>query len=789
MHILVLTDRDWTHPQGGGTGTNLYGQAARWLDWGHRVTVIACGYPGAVAHEQLGRLTIHRIGGRVTVFPRTLWEQARNFVPDADVVLEVINGITFMTPLWLRSPRVALVHHVHRGHYAAELGTVGRVAALFLETLPLKLAYRRTQFLVVSESTAGEVEQLGIPAERIAVNYNGVEASVLTPGERAPEPTLLYLGRLKRYKRLEVVLDTVQRIPGVRLEVAGAGDYHDELVRGIDARGIGDRVRVHGHVSEERKRQLLQRAWVNVTASSAEGWCLTVLEAAACATPTVAIAAGGLRESVVHGRTGLLAQDGEQFVDATRLLIEDADLRARLGAAARERAEHLSWERTAAATLDVLREQHESAASAPTLRERLQRSDSVRAIALAGAVMTANLIALAFTIVFARLLGASGYGDLAALVSAFLILSVAGSALQLTVAREVSAARADDDPAPTRGIRRWVRRLSAISLAVAIGAVILRRPLAEVIGVDAAWAAAAAPVAGCVWLVLCVQRGALQGYGKYRLVATSVVGEALGRLLIGLLLVAIGWGVTGAFLGLVLSIAITGLLLAAPLESILPAPEDEGEADTMRLRTLFGRSWAPVIALALLAVIQNVDVIVVQHESPGAFAGSYAAAAVAAKAIIWLAIGLGLYLLPEVARRASLGLDARPMLRRTLVLIAAVSLPILVVYTFFAEPLLELVYGSSLSAAASALPWLAVAMTLLACAYLSVQYLLALRRSAFLWVLALAAVVEPFLLRGVGAEMHAIAFALLGLQLAVAGVTLVMCLRFSTVLRSDRELA
>src|SRR3954449_3077674 len=74
VHILVLTDRDWTHPQGGGTGTNLYGQVSRWLGWGHRVTVVSCSYPGAAPVEEHGALTMRRIGGRSTVFPRAIWK-------------------------------------------------------------------------------------------------------------------------------------------------------------------------------------------------------------------------------------------------------------------------------------------------------------------------------------------------------------------------------------------------------------------------------------------------------------------------------------------------------------------------------------------------------------------------------------------------------------------------------------------------------------------------------------------------------------------------------------------
>src|SRR3954465_14607374 len=152
VHILVLTDRDWTHPQGGGTGTNLFGQVSRWLAWGHRVSVIAAGYDGAEPVERIGELTMYRVGGRSTVFPHTIWRQWRGLVPDADVVLEVINGVTFLTPIWLRTPRVALVHHIHRDHYAAEMGRAGQVAALVLETVPLKLFYPDVPFLTVSHA-------------------------------------------------------------------------------------------------------------------------------------------------------------------------------------------------------------------------------------------------------------------------------------------------------------------------------------------------------------------------------------------------------------------------------------------------------------------------------------------------------------------------------------------------------------------------------------------------------------------------------------------------------------
>jgi glycosyltransferase involved in cell wall biosynthesis len=358
LHILVMTDRDWTHPQGGGTGTNLFGQISRWVAWGHQVSVIACTYPGSAPFERFGdRLEVHRLGGRSTVFPHAIWRQWRGLVPDADVVLEVVNGITFLTPLWLKTPRVTLVHHIHRDHYRRELGRLGPLAAFLLETAPLRWLYRRSRFLTISHASAHDIAAHGIPLERIDVGYIGVELDAFAPGQRAATPELLYLGRLKRYKRVEVVLDALEAVPEATLHIAGDGDHRPALEAEIAARGLAERVVMHGHVSEEEKLALLQRAWVNLTASSAEGWTLTVMEAAACSTPSAALAVGGLVESIDDGRTGLLAADSAGLAAATRRLVRDGELRERLGRAALERAAEFTWDRTARESLDVLMDQ------------------------------------------------------------------------------------------------------------------------------------------------------------------------------------------------------------------------------------------------------------------------------------------------------------------------------------------------------------------------------------------------------------------------------------------------
>jgi glycosyltransferase involved in cell wall biosynthesis len=363
LHILILSDRDWTHPQGGGTGTNLYGQVSHWLDWGHRVSVISCSYPGAAPVERIGALTLHRVGGRSTVFPRVIAKQWRGLVPDADVVLEVINGITFLTPVWCRLPRVTLIHHIHRDHFVREMGAPGRLAALALETLPLKLLYRDTQFVTISQASARDIAAHGIDSAQIEVSYLGVEHEAFAPdpSKRAAQPTLLYLGRLKRYKRIEVVLDVLARIPGAVLELAGEGDHREVLEQEIAARDLQDRVHMHGHVSEERKLELYQRAWINITTSSAEGWGLSVTEAGACATPSAALRLGGLAEAIDDGRTGVLANDPVELADKVGRVLADPGARDALGRAAHARACEFSWDATAQRTLQLLDEQRRRA--------------------------------------------------------------------------------------------------------------------------------------------------------------------------------------------------------------------------------------------------------------------------------------------------------------------------------------------------------------------------------------------------------------------------------------------
>jgi O-antigen/teichoic acid export membrane protein len=518
-------------------------------------------------------------------------------------------------------------------------------------------------------------------------------------------------------------------------------------------------------VSEELKASLYARAWVNLTASSAEGWCLTVMEAATCGTPSAALRIGGLPESIVDGETGLLADDGPDLTAAVQRLVADDEERTKMGEAARSRAAGFTWERTARESLALL---EATAETEPVrLREVAARSETLKAVGMAAATMANNAVALIFTVLFARILGAEDYGSLAALLSTFVILAVPGSAIQVAVAREIALGRLGEGPQLAATLSIWRKRLLLFGVAVTAAAVLLRQPIADLISVPETWAAAAAVPTGVLWLLLSVERGALQGAHLYKPVAWSIVLEATGRLIFGLLLVGAGMGVSGAYLGTPLSLAAMAFGLWWISRKRLGQPASGAAA--RRLRDLVGGAWPAVIGLFLMALLQNVDVILVKRQIGGDAAGAYAAAAVAAKAVVWVAIGIGLYLLPEATRAARHGLDPRPVLARALVVVGLVAAPMLIVYGLFPETVLRLAFGPDTVVAANALFLLACAMTLLAVGYLGVQYMLALGRVAFLPALGVVAVAEIALLGVIGTKsLLTFAAIVLALQAAAA---------------------
>lgn len=350
--------QDRHNPQSGGAEIHLHEIFGRLAARGHDVTLLVSGWPGCEPRVRVDGMDVHRVGRRYT-FPlrvRGGWRRLRH--RGFDVVVENINKLPLFTPLWMDPPVVGLVNHLF-GRTAFREAPWKVAAVVWTAERFLPLAYREVPFHAVSESTAEDLVDRGLDRSRVEVIYGAVDHVRYRPDPavgRFAAPTFVYVGRLKRYKGLDVVLRALARASGpaadARLVVAGRGDDRERLEKVAEGAGVEDRVTFPGFVSEERKVELLRRAWANLYPSPKEGWGLTNLEAAACGTPTVASDAPGLRESVRHGETGFLVPHDDVGAWARRLeqLTGDGELRRRLSDGARHHASRFSWERSARET-------------------------------------------------------------------------------------------------------------------------------------------------------------------------------------------------------------------------------------------------------------------------------------------------------------------------------------------------------------------------------------------------------------------------------------------------------
>jgi glycosyltransferase involved in cell wall biosynthesis len=353
VKILLVNWQDRDNPQAGGAEIHLHEIFGRLAKKGHDVTLLCGGWPGSPPRAQLDGIEIHRVGTRHS-FPFLARQYYDRHLKAAghDVLVEDINKIPLYTTRWGAKRVIALVPHLF-GETAFQEFPAPMAAAVWFAERPLGYMYAGTPFEAISESTADDLALRGIPRGSVEVIYPGIDSVSYTPNapERSKLPTFAYLGRLKKYKGVHLCIEAFARVKRTDavLEIAGAGDYRpalEALARSLD---LGNRVRFLGRISEAEKLSLLRRSWALLFASPKEGWGITNLEAAACATPVVASNSPGIRESVRDGETGYLVPHGDvqAMADAMTRLATDITLVTKLGLQARVFATEFTWERAA----------------------------------------------------------------------------------------------------------------------------------------------------------------------------------------------------------------------------------------------------------------------------------------------------------------------------------------------------------------------------------------------------------------------------------------------------------
>ncbi|HEX6475672.1 MAG TPA: hypothetical protein VF005_00235 [Acidimicrobiales bacterium] len=438
-----------------------------------------------------------------------------------------------------------------------------------------------------------------------------------------------------------------------------------------------------------------------------------------------------------------------------------------------------------------------------------QRSQMMGALRRAGplafAGVAANAANVLVTVTIAHLLSSRDYGSLGQLLVLFLLLSMPGSALLVAVVRRVTAWSMAGQAYRIKPWATSVRRWGALGLAVlALVAWLSRSWLASALSLPGPDGVAEFLIAGGAWGLLSFERGLIQADRNYTGLAWNLCVEAGVRTTLTVVLIGAGLGVEGAGLALMAAMgaaigharwaearAHSAAELLAPAaqpaepvaggraqgepEEVEPEvgpspvlPIDEGDAEGLpttvaaatddegRTRHLALDLVAALAALFFLAALQGLDVEIVGRDAPGAV-GSYNAISVASKAVVFLAIVLSGYLLPEAVVRWRRGGHALRQLGVALVLVAAPVILLTILAAATPDEMLRILFGPDKVRAASAFATLALAMGCLAASTLFTYYLLGIGRRWILGVLAAATILTVLLVNA--AHGHAVSTA------------------------------
>jgi glycosyltransferase involved in cell wall biosynthesis len=356
LHIVLLDYRDIHHPLAGGAEIFINEIFQRVAAHGHRVTLLCGGYPGAASEDRIGNFRVLRAGNTATanfVGAYAALRLARR--ERVDLFVENLCKLPFLLPALTKKPVLPIVLHLF-GHtvFQEANALLGSYVWLYEKLIPP--VYRGLHFVALSESTAADLERRGVRASRMDVVHIGVDLKHYQTEDEVPRsdrPLLVYVGRLKRYKGLDRVIqafsDVRRSLPDARLAFVGKGDDRPRLEQLVRSLGLEGSISFEGFVSEEEKVRWLRRAHALVYPSPREGWGISTTEAAACGTPVLASDSDGLREAVRDGSNGFLVphQDREAWARRMLQLLTDAPLRKKLGATGLAWAREFDWDREA----------------------------------------------------------------------------------------------------------------------------------------------------------------------------------------------------------------------------------------------------------------------------------------------------------------------------------------------------------------------------------------------------------------------------------------------------------
>ena len=357
MNILILNWRDIKNPKAGGAEIILYELSKRLIKEGHSIIWFCSSFDEALPQETFEGITIIRRGNKFSVYLEALWYY-KQLSEKPDIVLDSVNTICWQTPLYVeRQKRILYTNQSARRVFFYEYPWPFALLGFLLEPLQY-LSYKRTKAICYSDSIKNDLISFGLSKENISVFPLGIDHARYKPGKKFRQPTFVFVGRFVKNKRPDLVVMSLKAVakkyPLVHLYLVGYGEEEKNLRSLIVSLGLDRNVSIvnknNGFFAKDKKDMkvtLMQAAWAIIVPSVKEGWGMVVTETASCGTPAIVSNVTGLRDSVLHNKTGIiLSRDPtpQELSNAMLTIIKDMGFRNRLEKGAILWSKKFSWE-------------------------------------------------------------------------------------------------------------------------------------------------------------------------------------------------------------------------------------------------------------------------------------------------------------------------------------------------------------------------------------------------------------------------------------------------------------
>lgn len=361
MNILILNWRDPKNPKSGGAETVTMGHAESWVKRGHKVTWFTSKFNNSKKEEMINGIRIVRWGNYFTVYVLAplFYLSARG---GFDLVVDEIHGLPFFTPLYVKKPKIAFIHEVADTiwdfMYPFPINVIGKI----IEPFYFKL-YKNIPFWTDAKSTINDLTKFGIKESNCtAIHCPAGNVVVGKLPKKENNPTFIFVSRVVKMKGIEEVIRAffyiILKNKNAKLWIIGDGkkSYVEELKDMMKNYDIEKSIKFFGLVSEKKKLELMKKAHVLLHASVKEGWGLVVIEAASQATPSIVYNVSGLKNSVIHNKTGLvLAERSARKMASQALeLVNNKEKYRDFQTNCLNWAKSLTWDRAANQSLDLL---------------------------------------------------------------------------------------------------------------------------------------------------------------------------------------------------------------------------------------------------------------------------------------------------------------------------------------------------------------------------------------------------------------------------------------------------